>query len=107
MWLYPAASASTCAAMFSASASANCAPSACSTLPTPAICAAASAAAPALLPATSTWTSPPQASAAVTVLSVAPLMVALSCSATTNAVMSDHLRFVLELVDQCRHVGHL
>ena len=44
-------------------------------------------AAAALAPATSTWTSPPQARAAVTVLSVAPLMEALSCSAITREVM--------------------
>lgn len=58
------------------------------TLATPAIWAAAAAAAPALWPATSTCTSPPQAAAAVTVLSVAPLMEALSCSATTRMFAS-------------------
>src|SRR5256885_14445946 len=77
------------------------------TLATPAIWLACCAAAPALWPATSTCTSPPQAAAAVTVLSVAPLMVALSCSAITSTVMSDHLRFVLEFLDQGGHVGHL
>ena len=39
---------------------------------------------PALWPATSTCTSPPHCSAAVTVLSVASLIVALSCSAMTR-----------------------
>src|SRR2546427_12476590 len=56
------------------------------TLATPAIWLACCAAAPALWPATSTCTSPPQAAAAVTVLSVAPLMVALSCSAITSKI---------------------
>src|SRR5687767_8789178 len=77
------------------------------TLATPAICAAALAASPALWPATSTCTSPPHWAAAVTVLSVAPLMVALSCSATTREVISDHLCFVLQLRHQCRYIGHL
>ena len=49
--------------------------------------ATAAAAAPALCPATSTWTSPPQAAAAVTVFRVAPLMDALSCSAITSAAI--------------------
>src|SRR4051812_29583684 len=99
--------ASTCAATFSASPWASCSPSAWITLATPAICEAALAAPAALWPATSTWTSLPQAMAAVTVLKVAPLMVALSCSAMTRAVMSDHLGFGLEFLDQRRHVGHL
>jgi len=58
------------------------------TLATPAIWLAALAAAPALCPATSTWTSPPHWAAAVTVLRVAPLMDALSCSAITRDVMN-------------------
>jgi hypothetical protein len=41
----------------------------------------------ALLPATSTCTSPPHWAAAVTVLRVAPLMDALSCSAITREVI--------------------
>src|SRR5512143_678048 len=98
---------STCAATFSASCSARLAPSACSTLATPAIWAAACAAPPALWPATSTCTSPPQSAAAVTVLSVAPLRVPCSCSAMTRTAMSDHLRFVLQLGHQRGHVGHL
>src|SRR6185437_4355975 len=73
--------------------------------------AAAALAAPAQpAPATRTWTSPPIAAAAVTVLSVAGRIPALSCSATTSAftsAISDHLRFVLQLGDQRRHVGHL
>src|SRR5690606_19990480 len=95
--------------------------SACSTLATPATWAAAAAAGPALWPATSTCTSPPQASAAVTVLRVAPLRDALSCSAITRAVMdilhrwrtglaacpantSNDLGDVLEFFDQLGHV---
>jgi hypothetical protein len=66
---------------------ANASLSACSTLVTPAIWAAAAAAAAALAPATSTCTSPPHCSAAVTVLRVAALMDALSCSAITRAVI--------------------
>ena len=46
------------------------------------------------------------AAAAVTVLRVAAFGPALSCSAITRIAMSDHLRFVLELVDQLGHVGH-
>src|SRR5918994_2842709 len=99
--------ASTWAAMFSARPWAKCSPSAWMTLATPAIWAACLAASPALWPATSTWTSPPHLAAAVTVLRVAPLMEALSCSAITSAVMSDHLRFVLEFGHQRCHVGHL
>ena len=38
-------------------------------------------------PAISTWTSPPHCAAAVTVFSVAPLTVLLSCSAITSAAM--------------------
>ena len=58
------------------------------TFATPAICAAACAAAAALWPATSTCTSPPQATAAVTVFSVAPLSVPWSCSAITSAAIA-------------------
>src|ERR1700712_95169 len=77
------------------------------TLVTPAICDACFAASPALCPATSTCTSPPHCAAAVTVLKVAPRIEALSCSATTSAVISNHLGFVLQLRHQRRHVGHL
>src|SRR6218665_2817096 len=31
----------------------------------------------------------------------------LSCSAITSAAMSDHLRFVLELINESGHIGHL
>src|SRR6185369_13401636 len=102
--------------MFSARPWARCSPSAWMTLATPAIWLAALAAPPALWPATRTWTSPPHWAAAVTVLRVAPLMEALSCSATTRAVMSsslfgcarsNHLGFVLQLGHQRGHVGHL
>src|SRR5256885_183927 len=97
--------------MFSARPSFRLAPSAWMTLATPAIWAAACAAAPAFSPATSTCTSPPQARAAVTVLSVALLMEALSCSAITRDVMSlsslDHFGFVLELGHQRGNVRHL
>src|SRR5687767_13925675 len=99
--------ASTCAAMFSARPCAKCSPSACSTLATPAIWLAALAAPPALWPAISTWTSPPHCSAAVTVLRVAPLTDALSCSAITSTDISDHLRFILQLGNQRRDIGHL
>src|SRR6185369_17756709 len=82
------------------------------TLATPAIWLAALAAAPALWPATSRCTSPPHFAAAVTVLRVAPLMEALSCSATTRDVMNgseslDDFCFVLQLGHQRGHVGHL
>src|SRR3954464_6980821 len=77
------------------------------TFATPAICAACLAAAPALCPATSTCTSPPHCAAAVTVFKVAPRMDALSCSATTRDVISNHLCFILELRHQRRHIGHL
>src|SRR3954452_20541084 len=68
---------------------------------------AASAAGPALNPATSTCTSGSHCKAAVTVLKVAPRMLAWSCSAITRAAMSDHLCVVLELGDEGRHVRHL
>src|SRR3990167_3921492 len=110
--------ASTWAAMFSARPCARYSASAWMTLDTPAIWAAAAAAGPALWPAISTCTSPPHWAAAATVLSVAPLMVALSCSAMTSAVMfcvpvfwwawgSDDLRLVLELFDESCHIRHL
>ena len=54
-----------------------------------------------LAPATSTWTSPPIAAAAVTRIERGAACSAwLSCSATTRTVISDHPRFVLQLVDQ-------
>src|SRR5258707_8083805 len=93
--------------MFSARPCSKYSASACSTLATPAICDAAFAASPALWPAMSTCTSPPHWPAAVTVLRVAPLIDVLSCSAMTSAVISDHLRFVLEFGDERRDVGHL
>src|SRR5450432_204670 len=97
--------------MLSAPPCANCSPSACRTLTTPVTAAAAVAAPDAPAPAISTCTSPPSCNAAVTVLSVAGRMPALSCSATTRvftaSAMSDHLRFGLELGDQGRDVGHL
>src|SRR3546814_17300635 len=78
-----------------------------STLATPAAAAACSATGPALLPATSTCTSPPSLAAAAMAFRVAPFRWALSCSAITSVVILEHLRFVLELVDQRGHVGHL
>src|SRR4051812_22708416 len=99
--------ASTWAATFSASPCASWAPSAWITLATPAICAAALAASPALVPATSTCTSPPQAMAAVTVFRVEGRIDLLSCSAITRAAISDHLRFGLELLNQGGDIGHL
>src|SRR5574337_301098 len=104
----------TWAARFSARPSFRAAPSAWRTLATPAILEAAAAAAPALSPATSTCTSAPQAAAAVTVLRVALLIEALSCSAMTSAVMFafscgplDDLGFVPELGHEGGDVGHL
>src|SRR5258706_3251619 len=97
--------------MFSASPCAKYAASACSPLATPLIWLAAWAAAPALAPAISTCTSPPPllaiSSAALTVLSVAPLTDWLPCSAITRVVISDPLRVVLEFGHQRGHVGHL
>src|SRR6185436_7059066 len=58
------------------------------------------------LPATSTCTSPAIFAAALTALAVPPLSDCLSCSAMTRAAMSDHLRFVPELVHQLAHVLH-
>src|SRR3990167_4048297 len=92
--------ASTWAATFSARPCSRAAPSAWITLATPAILEAACAAAPALWPATRTCTSPPHWAAAVTVLRVAPLRLALSCSAITREVMS--VVFLLNL-GGCRH----
>src|SRR5688572_20120777 len=97
----------TCAATVSARPWFSPGASACSTLATPAICAAACAAAAAPVPATSRCTSGLQANAAVTVFSVAPRTVLLSCSAITNAAISDHLRFVLQLGHQGGDIGHL
>src|SRR6185295_3679475 len=90
--------------------------SACSTFFTPAICDAPLAASPAPCPATSTWMSPPSFCAAATALSVAFLIVLLSCSAITSMDMiflkvsgrihrphrsfSYDLGFVAELVHQ-------
>src|SRR5487761_2057548 len=97
--------------MFSAKPCSKYVASACSTLATPTIWAAAFAVSAALWPAISTCTSPPPlltiSSAAVTVLSVAPSTVRLSCSAITSVAISDHLRVVLEFGDQRRHVGRL
>src|SRR5436190_4304024 len=109
-WLKPLASASTCAATFSARPCAKMSASACSTLATPSTAAAALAAPDEPEPATRTVTAPPSCLAAVIVLSVAGRMPALSCSAMTSALisaMSDHLRFGLELGDERAHVGHL
>src|SRR5690606_36702824 len=92
---------------FSARPSARCAASATSTLATPAICLAASATADAPLPITSTCTSPPILPAAATAFRVAPFSSLLSCSAITRDVMSDHLRFVFQFVDQRGHIRHL
>src|SRR6202008_5131880 len=51
-------------------------------------------------PATRTCTGPPTWPAAVTAFAVASLSVLLSCSAMTSVAMSDHSRFVLELVEE-------
>src|SRR5882762_5269925 len=97
--------------MFSARPSASCGASASNTFATPAIFAAASAAACALEPATSTWISPPIFEAAAMVFNVAALIDALSCSAITRMVTfetpSQNLGFGLQLLDQRLHVLHL
>src|SRR5260370_7557005 len=97
--------------MFSARPSASCGASASNTFATPAIFAAASAAACALEPATSTWISPPIFEAAAIVFNVAALIDALSCSAITRIVTletpSQDLGFGLQLLDQRLHVRHL
>src|SRR5450631_4841725 len=105
---YALARPTTSAATFSAVCPASCGASACSTLATPAICVAALAAPCALCPATSTCMSPPIFCAAAMVLNVAPLGVALSCSAMTRVVMmcSNHFGFVAQLGDQFLHVGN-
>src|ERR1700756_2939520 len=70
--------------------------------------AARAAAASQACPATSTCTSPPICSAAVTAERVAPLICPLSCSTITRmAAMSDHLRFRLEFCHQRGDIGHL
>src|SRR5450830_2064962 len=112
--------ASTCSATFSARPSAKYGASATMTFVTPAICAAAAAAAEAFEPATSTCTSPPHWAAAVTVWWVLPFKVALSCSAITNATMIcpvivlgrrqsrlDDFGFGTQLGDQRGDVRHL
>jgi hypothetical protein len=76
-------------------------------LATPAICAAACAAAAGVGAGHQHMHFATAGTAAVTVLRVAPLIDALSCSAMTSAAMSDHLGFVLELGHQRGHVGHL
>src|SRR5712671_3063548 len=97
--------------MFSARPSASCGASASNTFATPAIFAAASAAACALELATSTWISPPIFEAAAIVFNVAALIDALSCSAITRMVTvltpSQNLGFGLQLLDQRLHVRHL
>src|SRR5215218_11393624 len=65
------------------------------------------AASPALLPATSTCTSEPICEAAATALATLARTVLPSCAATTRMAMSDHSRFVAQLVDQLRHGLHL
>src|SRR6202012_3172520 len=101
----------TVASMFSARPASSCGASASSTLLTPAIFAAASAAACALCPATSTWISPPLFCAAEIVFRIAALSGSLSFSAITrfviSSVSSQHLGFGLQLLDQRLHVRHL
>src|ERR1700676_1778754 len=95
---------------FSARPASSCAASASRTFETPAIFAAASAAACALCPATSTWISPPIFCAAAIVFSVAALIDALSCSAITrfviSSVSSQHLGFGLHLLNPPLHLRH-
>src|SRR5215471_21535461 len=65
------------------------------------------AASPALLPATSTCTSGPIWPAAVTAFATLLRTVLPSCAATTRTAMSDHSRFIAQLVDQLGHGLHL
>src|SRR5438034_7974597 len=86
--------------------------------------AASATAPPHSCPATSRCTSAPICSAALTAARVAPLIDPWSCSAITRTVIliplwipafagmicrfaSDHLRFVLQFVQQGCHIGHL
>src|SRR4029079_9382973 len=88
---------------------ARCAASTCSTLVTPATCAAAFAASPASWPATSTCVSPPSLAAAAMAWSVALFSALLSCSASMRFGMASgqDLGFVAQLVDELGDVGHL
>src|SRR5260221_11395271 len=61
------------------------------------------AASPAPLPATSTCTSGPICRAAVTAFATLLRTVLPSCAATTRTAISDHSRFVAQLVDQLGH----
>src|SRR5258708_37463186 len=65
------------------------------------------AASPASLPATSTCTSGSICRAAVTALATLLRTVLPSWAATTRAAMSDHSRFVAQLVDQLGDGLHL
>src|SRR4029077_19068533 len=65
------------------------------------------AASPALLPATSTWTSGSICDAAVTAFATLLRTVLPSCAATTRTAMSDHSRFIAQFVDQFGHRLHL
>src|SRR5215475_2784547 len=65
------------------------------------------AASAALLPATSTCTSGPICRAAVTAFATLLRTVLPSCAATTRTAMSDHSRFVAQLVDQFGDGLHL
>src|SRR5690349_17928576 len=65
------------------------------------------AASPALEPATRTWTSEPIWPAAVTAFATLLRTVLPSCAATTRTAMSDHSRFVAQLVDQLGNGLHL
>src|ERR1700755_3461492 len=58
------------------------------------------AAPPQSLPATRTVTSEPIWPAAATALATLARTALLSCAATTRTAISDHSRFVLQLVDQ-------
>src|SRR6185437_7292243 len=53
------------------------------------------------------WTGPPICVAALTTFAVESFRFALSCSAITSAAISDHSRFVLELVEQLGDGFHL
>src|SRR3546814_341206 len=106
-WPWPAACLAISGARFSARGCSYSAESTFTTFDTPATLAAASAAGPQSLPATRTTTWSLISAAAATACSVEGRRAPFSCSAKTSALMSDHLRFVLQLRHQLGHVGHL
>src|SRR5208282_4082822 len=106
--VYEGASPTTSAARFSAVGVAYCGASAYNALATPATCAAAWATPAAAWPATRTSIGPPIFCAAATVLRVAVLSAAPSCSAITRIMrpaLRDDFRFVAQLGNQLPRIG--